>query len=193
MTEKPSFVETMESKVAIVGKWMENIVTKQEVNEIPREILVDVLEHCGANFEGLDKEARECLKGYSEKEKGPGVRAVWGDEFVDGYKSWTKEFIDEYESNLDNKKLPELKPSGRKNSGMIQFLFDLTSFASGECSFETFKTYTEGRVKNGQAWAEDRKDDRIRVKVPTSTELILLSSVPPEFPTKAWEWLSTKK
>lgn len=193
MTEKPNFVETIESKMAIVGKWMENIATKQEVNEIPREILINVLEHCGANFKGLDKEARERLKGYSEKEKGPGVRAVWGDEFVDGYKTWTKEFINEYESTAGNKELPELKPSGRKNSGMVQFLFDLTSYASGEYSFETFKTYTEGRVKNGKAWAEDRKDDRIRVQVPTSDEPILLSSVPPEFVTKAWQRISAKK
>lgn len=89
---------------------------------------------------------------------------------------------------LENKKNPE-KSTHRKNSGMIQFLNDLTSFASGEYDFEKFKTYTEGRVNNGKAWAEGRKNERIRINVPTSSEPILLSSVPPEFPIIAINWL----
>ena len=75
---------------------------------------------------------------------------------------------------------------------MIQFLFDLTSFASGEYNFETYKKITETRVKNGKAWAEGRKEDRTRANTPNSDKPILISSIPTEFPNKAWGWISSK-
>jgi len=176
--------DTTEQKQAMVDSWIKGISGKQEVGEMNTKVLREVLTSYGANFENLNEESKESLKGYSEKERGMGVRAVWGDEIVDNYKQWTKEFIENYESKTGII-LPELKPSGRKNSGMIQFLFDLTSYASGEYDFETYKTYTEGRVKNGVAWSEGRKNERIRVSVPTSNEPILLSSIPKEFPIAA--------
>lgn len=193
MTENLDFAESIESKIAMTTDWIKYVSERQEVREIPRGVLRDTLEYFGANFEGLSEEAKESLRSYSEKERGLGVRAVWGDEFVNGYKDWTKNFIGEYESNPKNRRLPELKPSGRKDSGMIQFLFDLTSFASGEYSIETFKTYVEGRVRNGLLWSENRGNERVRIKVPTSTEPILLSSIPREFPVKVWGWISAKK
>jgi hypothetical protein len=183
---------TFEQKQITIGGWIESFSLKQEVKEFSPRILREVLTSHGANFENLSDEAKESLKGYSEKERGMGIRAVWGDDVVDSYKEWTKEYIKGYEAKTGII-LPELKPSGRKNSGMIQFFNDLTSLASGECNFDTFRTYTEGRVKNGVAWSEGRKGDRIRVSVPTSSEPILLSSIPKEFPIAAWEWISKKK
>ena len=94
---------------------------------------------------------------------------------------------------LIKKRLPELKPSGGKNSGMMQFLFELTALASGEMPVKSFEEYTESRVKNGKLWSENRSNERVRVKVPTSEEPILLSSYPPEFPEKAWNWMRARK
>lgn len=193
MTEKPNFIESIESKAVIVGKWIKNMGETQKVGEIPVGILRDVLTHYGADFVNLSEEAKESLRGYSEKEKVVGVRAVWGNEFVNEYKEWNKSFIDEYESDSRNKRLPELKPSGRKNSGMTQFLFELTALASGEMPSKTFKEYTEARVTNGKLWAENRSEERTRIKVPTADEPILLSSFPPEFPEKAWGWICARK
>lgn len=193
MTEKPNFVESIESKTAIVGKWIKNIGEQQKVGEIPVGILRDVLTQFGADFENLSEEDKKSLRGYSEKEKGPGVRAVWGDDFVNGYKEWTKDFIEKYESDPNKKRLPELKPSGRKNSGIMQFLFELTTLASGEISMESFKEYTEARVNNGKLWAEDRSSERVRIKVPTADEPILLSSFPPELPGEVWNWMCARK
>lgn len=193
MIEKLKFIESIESKTAIVGKWVKNIGERQKVGEIPLGILRDVLTHYGANLENLTEGDKKSLQGYSEKDKGLGVRAVWGDDFVNEYKDWTKDFIEEYESKLSNRKLPELKPSGRKNSGMMQFLFELTALASGEMPSKTFKEYTEARVTNGKLWAENRSRERIRIKVPTADEPILLLSFPPEFPEKAWEWIWARK
>lgn len=155
------------------------------------------MESYGANFENLDEEGRESLRGYSEKERGLGVKQVWGEEKKKNYKSWIKEYIENYDELHKEAQLPILgekeglpyPKSGRKNSGMIQFLYELTSFASGETSFDGFKTYMEARVNNGMAWAEGRKRDRIRVKVPTADEPILLGSIPKEFPVVAMNWL----
>jgi len=189
--------ETIEQKIAITSEWIKNISENQEVREIPREILQSTLEYFGANFQDLSKEARESLSGYSEKERVLGTRSVWGNEVLDNYKSWVKKYIVEYDKT-HNIKLPILgekkdlpyPKSGRKNSGMIQFLYELTSFASGETSFDDFKTYMEARIRNGAAFAEGRKKDRIKVKVPTSSDPIYLGSIPQEFPIKAWEWIT---
>jgi hypothetical protein len=175
MEENLVLTETIEQKEAMVVDWVSDISEKQEVGLMETEILKDVLAHYGADFEHLTEEDRESLRGYSEKKAGPGVRAVWGDNMVDAYKNWTNDFVAEYEKNSNNRRLPELKPSGRKNSGMIQFLFEITAFASGEISEETFKKYTEARVMNGKLWSEHRGDERQRIKVPTNEEPILLS------------------
>lgn len=200
MSEIPSFIESNESKKAIVTKWVENISINQEVKPISQEMVKETLENYGANFDNLTTEGKESLRGYSEAERGLGVKQVWGEEKVKEYKSWIKEYIAGYDETHEVK-LPILgekegKPypeSGRKNSGMIQFLYELTSFASGETNSDDFKRYMEARVNNGVAWSEGRKKDRIRVAVPTSTEPILLGSIPKEFPTAAWNKISSAK
>jgi hypothetical protein len=192
--------ETIEQKVAMVSDWVKNISEKQEVGCIDAEILRDVFKIYKADFKHLTEEERKSLSGYSEAERSLGVKQVWGKEKIKNYKSWVQKYIKEYDE-IHEIKLPILgekegqpyPESGRKNSGMIQFLYELTSFASGETSFDDFKKYMEARVSNGVAWAEERKKDRVRVKVPTSENPILLSSVPKEFPIKAWEWIRNGK
>jgi hypothetical protein len=76
---------------------------------------------------------------------------------------------------------------------MKQFLNDLTCFAAGELSSESFALYTETRIKNGIAWSEGRKNDRVKISVPTSSQPILIGSFPPEFPQKAFDWLKNSQ
>jgi hypothetical protein len=215
MNEKLKHPESVESKIAAVGEWIKNIGEQQKVGEIPVGILRDVLTHFGADFENLSEETRESLHGYSEAQRGLGAKAVWGENFVSEYKTWVNSFIEKYETDtglelpaLGNKKNPE-KSTKRKNSGMMQFLYDLTSFASGECDFETFRLYEEGRAKNGLIHEENQKrknskkdgdefvdgeiQEKIRIKVPTADEPILLSSFPPELPEEAWNWICARK
>ena len=191
--EKPKFVESIEAKTAIVEKWLENIGEKQKVGEISTVMLREVLTHFGADFENLTEEDRKSLRGYTEKEKGPIVRKVWGDEFVNDFKEWTKIFIENYESDSNHRRLPELKPSGRKNSGMIQFLFELTAFSIGEIDQKTYREYTEARVVNGKLWSENRGDERIRLETPAGEKPMLVSSIPPEFVNQAWSWIKNRK
>ncbi len=198
MNETIRLTETIEQEREMISDWVGKIGEHQRVDEMPINILRDVLTSCGADFENLDDEAKKSLSEYSEKDRGFGVRKVWGDEFVNDYKRKVGDFIKEYEletgielPELVNKKNPD-ESTKRKNSGMIQFLFDLTSFASGEYNFETYKLITETRVKNGKAWAEGRKEDRIRANTPNSDKPLLISSIPTEFPNKAWVWISSK-
>jgi len=172
---------------------------RQEVGEIKLELLREVLKSYGAHFKNVDNEGKKSLRGYSENERGLGVKQVWGEEKVKNYKSWIKEYIALYDETHKSAQLPVLgekeglpyPESGRKNSGMIQFLYELTSYAAGETNFDDFKTYMEARVNNGVAWAEGRKKDRVRVKVPTADEPILLGSIPKEFPVAAMNWIKT--
>lgn len=193
--------ESIEQKREQVDKWIKNISEEQKVgDEVDQKLLREVLISYGAHFENVNDEGRESLKGYSENERGLGVKQVWGEEKVKNYKSWIKGYIALYDESHETAQLPVLgekeglpyPESGRKNSGMIQFLYELTSFASGETNFDDFKTYMEARVNNGVAWAEGRKKDRVRVKVPTAAEPILLGSIPKEFPVAAMDWIKTR-
>lgn len=197
MAERLINSESIEQKREQVDEWIKKISEEQKVgDEISQELLREILESYGAHFENVDNEGKESLKGYSENERGLGVKQVWGEEKIKNYKSWIKEYIVSYDEShevllpiLGEKEGKPYPESGRKNSGMIQFLYELTSFASGETSFDDFKTYMEARVNNGVAWAEGRKKDRVRVKVPTADEPILLGSIPKEFPIAAMDWL----
>lgn len=172
-----------EQEIAQVGDWISTLSHERRVGRIEPEVLKGALVECGANFEISEKE-RDSLGKYSNKARSNGMRAVWGDRFQD-YKDWSVQYIDDYESTGNT--LPALQKSGRKNSGMIQFFGQLTSFAAGELSFEDFTLYTESRALNGWLWRKGRKDERVRVKLPTSENPKLLSSFPPEFPSTAWE------
>jgi len=199
MAERLVNSEVIEQKRAVVDEWISGMSERQEVGEIKLELLREVLKSYGAHFKNVDNEGKKSLRGYSENERGLGVKQVWGEEKVKNYKSWIKEYIALYDETHKAAQLPVLgekeglpyPESGRKNSGMIQFLYELTSYAAGETNFDDFKTYMEARVNNGVAWAEGRKKDRVRVKVPTADEPILLGSIPKEFPVAAMNWIKT--
>jgi hypothetical protein len=186
MTEKGETVETQ----VIVEEWIGAISTEGKVGEINPSLLREALEGSGANFEPTPELV--ALASYTNKAKRPGLNSVWGEERVEEYKSWAKAYVEEYEAK-SGKPLPELKPSGSKTSGMIQFFGELTAFASGKTNFSDYKTYTEARALNGRLWQEGKKDERVRVKVPTSKSPILLSSFPPGFPVAAWEKIKSWK
>ncbi|MBI2010221.1 MAG: hypothetical protein HYS86_03550 [Candidatus Chisholmbacteria bacterium] len=177
----------LESQRHEVSFWLHALAETGVVNEIDPSLVRTVLESYGANFD-LESEAQDSLRQYTNKDKAPGLRMVWGSKF-DDFKAWTLTYVEQYET--PGKTLPALKPSGRKNSGMIQFFGELTSLAAGELSFEDFKRYTEARIRNGRLWEGGKKGERVKVKVPTSENPILLSSVPPGFVQAAWEQIST--
>ncbi|KKS77262.1 MAG: hypothetical protein UV74_C0013G0032 [Candidatus Woesebacteria bacterium GW2011_GWB1_43_14] len=166
--------------------WLKEFV---ETGKVWRNGLVEVSLQfvCfGADFRNLSDEGIASLRKYTNEGKALGVREVWGGKF-DAYKAWTKQFIAEYEAE-HGIELPALVPSGRKNSGMIQFFGELTAFAAGVMSISEFTLFMEARILNGRLWEEGRKDERVRVNVPTSDKPILLSSFPPSFPLAAWEF-----
>lgn len=174
---------TQEAQRNEFSLWLQALAETGVVNEVGQSLVRTVLEFYGANFD-LESEARASLREYTNKGKAPGLQAVWGSKFND-FKAWTRTYVEQYEAT--GKTLPALKPSGRKNSGMIQFFGELTSFAAGELTFDDFKRYTEARILNGRLWEEGKKDERVRVKVPTSEKPILLSSIPPGFIEAAWQ------
>lgn len=182
--------KTGEEVKSVFSKWIEDISKIGKVNDIDHLVVKAVLEESSANFPPKEKLAS--LGEYTNASKRSGLDIVWGENRVNEYKKWTLEYVKSYEE-VTGKLLPKLKPSGSKNSGMIQFFGELTAFASGVMSFETFREYTEARALNGKMWEKDRKDERITIKVPTSVEPILLSSFPPGFPSKAWEKIQTLK
>lgn len=195
MAERIVNSESIEQKQAIVNGWVRGISERQEVGEMNQDLLREVLESYGAHFENIDDKGRESLRGYSEKDRGKGVRQIWGNEFVDSYKEWAERYLTDYElktgiewPRLVNKEHPE-ESSFRKISGVNQFLFELTSFASGETNFEDFQKYMEARVKNGMFWVEGRKEERIKIKLPMDEKPKLVGSIPKEFPIAAMDWI----
>ncbi len=199
MTEKVQPTDIVQQQAAVMD-WIIDISKIGQFKEIHQPDLRSVLESFGANF-NLSETERESLRGYSEKQRSKGVKAVWGNKY-DSYNQWTKKYVQEYEQQT-GQVLPSLQrqtnspspkePSHRKNSGMKQFLNDLTCFAAGELSSENFALYTETRIKNGIAWSESRKNDRVKISVPTSSKPILIGSFPPDFPQKAFDWLKNSQ
>lgn len=190
MTEEKE-TRPVEETASQMDSWINNLIETGEMKEINPGVVREVLKSHGAEF-NISPEAKKSLSEYTNKARAEGMRGVWGERFKI-YKTWTKEYIREYEENPNNKLLPALKKSGRKNSGMIQFFGQLTSFASEQLDYEDFKRYTEARIHNGRCYAEGRKQDRVRVTVPTSVQPILLSSIPPDFPKAAYKKISEWK
>lgn len=172
---------SLEEKIAAVDKWID-LICGGVVESIDRRLLREVFETYGAEFE---QEAGWSLRRYTQKDKAPGMRLVWGERFAE-YKKWVKEYIKSFEASPANRELPKLLPSGRKNSGMIQFFGELTAFAAGAMSLERFKKLTQARAENGLLWQLGKGGERIRLKVPTAKEPILLPSFPPGFPRACW-------
>jgi hypothetical protein len=175
---------SVEQKTETVEKWISALSEEGKLGQIDRMLLKDVLGAFGANFE-VGEETKTSLEKYTNKAKAVGMEQVWGSKY-DKYKKFTLEFIRSYEESK-GVSLPALKRSGIKNSGMIQFFGEITAYAAGSLDFESLKLFLEARVLNGKAWADGRKEDRVRVKVPTAREPILLSSIPSEFPEAAWK------
>lgn len=174
------------TEITHLEDWARTLAEESLVAPISQETVAKALEALGANFE-IGESQRESLSKYTEGGKIKGLRAVWGGEYED-YLKFVGIYVKRYEAT-QGKVLPALRPSGRKNSGMIQFFGEITAYAAGAMSFEDLKLYLEARAKNGRAWAEGRKEDRVRIKVPTKDEPILLSSFPPEFPPTALGFL----
>ena len=68
MNETIKSIETIEQKREMVGEWIGKIGERQRVDEMPINILRDVLTSYGANFENLDDETKKSLSEYSEKD-----------------------------------------------------------------------------------------------------------------------------
>ena len=180
----------IEGKEVEVNNWLSDISKTGQVKEITHYNVREVLESFGANF-NIGVEKLSLLDEYTNKAKAPGLRAVWGDFFQD-YKDWTNEFIKNYEK--ENKTtLPALKVSGKKNSGMIQFLGELTGFAASKINYFTLKKYWETRLLNGKSWEEGKKDQRIRIPALSGEKPILISSIPPGFIESAWKKIKSNK
>lgn len=176
--------ESVEIKISAFDVWIDKVSAEGKVENLDPGLLRDVLENCGANFE--IGEAIVDLSEYTNKAKAETMRLVWENGKYDDFKKWVEEWADNYEVTSKTV-LPKLEKSGSKTSGMIQFFGQLTSYAAGQISFVDFKLYTETRALNGRLWQEGRKNERIRVRVPTSADPIRLSSFPSGFPSAAWE------
>lgn len=182
-----------DEKIALVDEWVVEFSRSNELKEIDRGFLRDVLEVYGARWEMVESK-RESLGKYTNKGRAPAMRIIWGDRFEE-YKKWTREYVSSYEEKTGST-LPALKPSGIKTSGMIQFFGEITALAGlteNELPFQLIRQKLETRARNGRAWVEGRKQDRVRIRVPKSEKPILLSSFPPEFPNKAWEKIKSWK
>lgn len=155
--------------------------------ELPPQLARSVLESYGADFKRLSPEGKDGLSKYKRKRKKTGLKEVWGDTFYANTIKWIEQWSEDYESDPENRRLPRLTKSGVNYGGMVQFIGELTAYAAGELSAEDYKRYSEARVKNGQAWANN--EERIRIKVPTAKKPILLASIPPGFVTDASKYI----
>lgn len=186
-----------ETPVEVVGKWLSEFTETGCLGEIDRGVLRLALEGVGADFAFLDDEGnRRSLKKYTNASKADAMGAAWGERFGD-FKVWVDNvYIPDHESNT-GRELPKLDQSGRKSSGMRAFFGELTQIAGlGETdlAFNTIKERLETRYQNGKAWEDGKPEDRRRLIVPTSNgKPILISSFPPDFPLKAWEWLNSPR
>lgn len=181
----------LEEKNIIVDSWVKTISEKGIVEkEVTPEILRNVLENLGANFE-IPSEQLEPLGRYSNKNKRPGLDAVLGKDKIDAYRKWVKDiYIPQYEQET-GKPLPTLYDKKTKtfdnikHAGMMQFLGELTAYAAGKMDFENYKRLTEDRIKKGKAWDEKGKNDSY---TPSPH-----ASFPSKFPIDAWNYLKSTK
>lgn len=200
MSEQATSSE-FEQKLSVVNEWVRTLSEEDRLEPIDRSLLRDVLKAYGADF-NLNESERASLGGYTNKERGFSMRKIWGNGY-DLFKGWTEEYVQSWEESRGTK-LPSIRQKSMKepgkilvfkNSGMLQLFGAWTALAGlddEEYSFDEAKRLTEARARNGRAWAEGRKGDRERVKVPTSDKPILLSSFPPGFPDEAWGFISTQ-
>lgn len=173
----------------------EGTVTIEEPDE---ELFVGVFSHLGADFEP-EPEMVASLSEYSNLRRRSGMDAVWGQEFMDQYNVWTQEWVTEYEAST-GKKLPKLGKGDIKTSGPRQWFGELTAYLVGTIDFETYKGYTETRLRNGWLFAESQEEgkahlrkERVKIQTPAKPGLMRASSIPPGFVEEAWEWIKTQR
>jgi hypothetical protein len=201
----------VEEKISVVDGWIETISSTETVEYINTLLLSEVLEYCGANFfDGGKKERRDELRTlieYSNKRRAPGMRAVWGKNY-DEYRDWTEEYVRKYEDETD-RSLPLIRQKDKdtgevkiyKNSGMLQFIGELTAYADGRMGFRLLKDNLETRARNGRLRQQGRKEELKTIdmderkikdgKVVIEPKEIKPSSFPPGFPSVAWEKIKT--
>src|SRR5512141_982271 len=150
--------EHLEQDLEKFNKWLKNLTENGKVEQIEPEVVRGVLESCGANFSELTEGDRESLGRYSNKNKRAGLNAVWGKDKVDMFKRWTVEEYIPYIEMVAGRELHTLYDRATdtydktKNSGMVQFLGEITAYAAGELSFEKYQKRTENRIKKGKEW-----------------------------------------
>ncbi len=188
MTELMAVPESLEARLAAVELWVGVLTTEGKVGPISQELMAAALTDLGANLE--PRPELTLLSEYSNKARRPAMDAVWGTEKVDEFKAWASDYVASYEAE-HGVTLPALEKSGSKSSGMIQFFGEITAFAAGKLAQADLKRFLETRSLNGKLWLDGKKDERVRLQVPTAKEPILPSSFPPEFPDAAWEKISS--
>lgn len=177
-----------DERLAEVTDWIKAIAETGKVNDIDPDVIKGVVEGMGANAE-ISEEAKKSLAKYSNKNKRPGLNAVWGIDRVDAYKEWAMYvFIPAYEKKI-GRELPtlwdpqKLEFDNIKHSGMMQFLGELTAFAYGQMPIEEYKRLTERRIEKGRRFAHG---DPYEPYKPSKN-----ASIPPEFPLAAWGFIKS--
>jgi hypothetical protein len=176
-----------EQTISAVKLWVDRFAQTGEVGEIDPAQVREVLAICGAKVEGLSEKAIKHLNGYSNADRGLGMTEVWGKDRKKEFKDWIKEQIEYYETE----KGIELPATGKeqiKYFGMIGFMEDLTSFATGAWAPEYYKEVSHARWENGRIVrdGERKKTPRLEITLPDGKELAP-ASYQPDFPTRAFE------
>jgi len=183
MRERQQIVESIEQKQQwVLDYWIRGMAEQHEVKKMPVDILREVLESYGANFENLSEEGRKGLSMYSEKKRKMGMNEVWGEK-LEGYDNWTNEYAEKYESE-NEKKLAKMvntghlvnedrKASGDKNVGMKSFFRDITAYAAGSLNFDDLTLILGARVENGfiGAMTPEEKGDRKKIIIEWDREI----------------------
>ncbi|OGM56097.1 hypothetical protein A3E46_01405 [Candidatus Woesebacteria bacterium RIFCSPHIGHO2_12_FULL_46_16] len=175
MTEKTER-RPIEEQVSTFENWIGKLTETGIVEEINPQLVREVFEDLGANFE-ISEEDRKSLERFENLLRRPGMDAVWGKDRVREYRIWLRHYLKDYETRT-GKPLPVLEGTTSKTSGGLKFFTDLTVFASGLMSFEKYQEITERRAAKGRLWQARKADEPI---IPSK-----YSSFPPEFPQVAW-------
>lgn len=178
-----------------IGKLKAELTTSEEgltissvdIPEIDTMLLRGVFESYGAEF-NPEKENYKKLSQPTNKFRRPGMNAVWGEEFMDNYNSWTAAWANAYEET--GRRLPKLDKSGNRTSGMRHFLGELTALAGGQLAFDEFKAHFEARIVNGSTYARGLGKSPTDI-LPEGKQFP--GSIPPHFTESAWEVIKSRE
>lgn len=178
---------TPERNLETFNRWLNKLSVEGKVEDIEPSVIRFVLEGVGANFE-IGEDARESLAKYSNKGKRRGLEAVWGSTKMDTFKNWVLTEYIPYIEKAAGRELHTLFDKDTqtfddvKHSGMMQFLGELTAYASGAMSFEKYQRITENRYAKGKKWQYGNREE---IYVPSKN-----ASFPVDFPRKAIDRLN---